>query len=171
MSEPEDQRNSAWRKLLGDTSQERRAQGRHSENLRSNVSNYVLVAASGIVAVITFDRVINRYDLVLALLLIAIGLLGTLFCASYTERYHRNRQRASKLLKELDRISDASGERKLGKIEDDADSIHFQYDLFRLVYKFTSSHWLWLVFPLLVVMVGIVLTALALHGWSSEPSH
>jgi hypothetical protein len=165
----EDELNTR-KKLLWDLSQERRNHARHSETLRSSVSSYVLVAASGLVAVITFDDTINRYDFPLSLLLIAIGILGTLFSAAYTERYHRNRRRASELLKELDAISSVSNKQTLTEIEAKADAIHYQRRRFSLARGLASTHWLWLAFPILVSLVGLVLTFIAVQNWDKLPA-
>jgi hypothetical protein len=169
MSQASDDDQVARRRLLWDVSQERRAQGRHSETLRSTVTNYVLLASSGLVAVITSDRVVNRYDVALAILLILIGVLGVLFNATYTERYHRNRRRASQLLKALDDLSAVEGSLTIHDIEANADAEHLKHGRFRYVRRRASSHWLWLAFPTIVGILGAVLTVLAILRWSYDP--
>jgi hypothetical protein len=89
--------------------------------MRATVSGYVLTAASALIAVVTFDDKVNHNDLPLTILITAVGLFGMLFAATYTERYHRNRNRASQLLNELDCLINGSGERQTGKIEAKAD--------------------------------------------------
>jgi hypothetical protein len=153
------------KELLWNLSQERRNQARHSETLRSNISNYILLASSGLVAIITSDHKFGHWDLAMSLLLVVIGALGTLFTILYTERYHRNRRRASCLLKELDAIFFAESERRnLAKIEDDSDVAHYEIQQFARVKGLGNTHGLWLIFPILVFITGVVLTVLILVG-------
>ena len=155
--------DSARRKLLWDLSAERRNQGRHSENLRSSVAGYVMTAASALVAVITYDKQINIYDLPLAIIVVLIGIIGALFSSAYTERYHRNRRRASDLLKELDRMTVHFGRSSVTEIEAGADATTWSKKRFSIVRKISSSHWLWLAFPILVAILGIVLMVVAIE--------
>jgi Flp pilus assembly protein TadB len=154
---------SSRRRLLWDLSSERRAQARHSEALRASVATYVLTAASGVIAVITHDGV-NRHDFPLAVVLVAIGVMGMLFSATYTERYHRNRNRASKLLRELDNAVSTGSTRSTFQIEDEADKEHLNKRRFSVVRSLASSHWLWLAFPFLVAIVGGVLVGQCLRN-------
>jgi hypothetical protein len=118
--------------------------------LRATVSGYVLTAASALIAVVTFDDKVNHNDLPLTILITAVGLFGMLFAATYTERYHRNRNRASQLLKEMDCLINGSGERQTGKIAAKADRQTFEHRRFRYVRAIASSHWLWVGFPAIV---------------------
>ena len=162
MRDPTDDNIATWRRILWDVSLERRTHARHSETLRASVTNYLLVTSSGLVALITFDKVIGRGDLALALLLVGVGLLGILFNASYIERYHRNRRRASDLIREIDRLGSVAGHPTLAEIEEHADAQHFAKGRLRRVYRIASTHWLWLAFPAAVLAIGLVVTVLSL---------
>ena len=154
--------NTDRRKLLWDLSSERRSQARHSETLRSSVAGYVIAAATAVIAVITYDKHINIYDLPLCISVVIIGIVGSIFSATYTERYHRNRRRASHLLKELDSATEHPDGRSAIQIEGEADSIHFTKRRFSVTRSIASSHWLWLAFPVSVTIIGLVLSYFAL---------
>ncbi|MFM2450086.1 MAG: hypothetical protein RIS44_2536 [Pseudomonadota bacterium] len=154
--------NADRRKLLWDLSSERRNQARHSETLRSSVAGYVIASATAVIAVITYDKHINVYDLPLCISVIIIGVVGSLFSATYTERYHRNRRRASRLLKELDESTEHPIGRSVVQMEKDADSLHFTKRRFSLTRSIASSHWLWLAFPVSVAIIGLVLSIFAI---------
>jgi hypothetical protein len=162
---------TARRKLLWDLSIERRTQARHSENLRSTVTGFIVTASSILTALVTWDKFINRTDVALTSLIMFIGIIGLLFCGSYTERYHRNRKRASDLLKELDLITTYDGVMSTQKIEANADQQTWSKKRFALFRKLGSSHWLWLAFPAMVSILGIGLTLMALLCSNCSTAH
>lgn len=145
------------RKLLWDLSSERRNQGRHSENLRATVAAQTVTGASVLIAVITYDKCIAIHELPLCLLVAFIGFIGAAFIATYTERYHRNRKRASDLLNELDAITGHDGRCSTSEIERYADEQTWSKKRFYLARKVGSSHWLWLTFPTVIAILGIAL--------------
>lgn len=151
---------AARRKLLADLSAERRLQARHNETLRSNVASSTVAISSGLIAVITHNK-IDRSDLTLSILLIVIGCVGVASTLTYIERYHRHRNRASRLLRALDEMTDHGGEKTVFEIEEEADQRHKERTRFALIRCIGSSHWLWLVFPAIIAAVGIVLTVVA----------
>ncbi len=163
--------NSDRRKLLWDISSERRNQGRHSENLRATVAAQTMAGASALVAVITYDRHVDLFDLPLCILVTLVGVIGAIFSATYTERYHRNRNRASDLLKELDACTEHGDRQSAMEIERCADEQTWSKKRFSIVRKISSSHWLWLLFPVAVAVLGVALTVVAIEcGQCSRPS-
>jgi hypothetical protein len=59
-----------------------RAYTRHAETLRSHVVNFMIVVASVLIAVIANDGHVAGTDLLLSLVIVAVGLLGFAFAAS-----------------------------------------------------------------------------------------
>lgn len=160
--------NPDRRKLLWDLSSERRNQGRHSENLRATVAAQTMTVASALVAVAVYDSKINLVDLPLCVLVTLVGVIGTVFSATYTERYHRNRKRASDLLKELDACTEHGDRQSAMEIERCADEQTWAKKRFSIVRRISSSHWLWLLFPLAVALLGVVLCVVALAAGQSS---
>jgi hypothetical protein len=79
--------------LLWDLYQDVRTHARHNETIRSNAVNYLLLGASALIVVITYDTDIKGVlDLVLAIILSLFGLIGMVFSASYAELYYRLRE-------------------------------------------------------------------------------
>lgn len=171
MNDIANKERDAKQKLLWDVAQERRAQGRHSESLRANVCNYLLIVASILVAAITYDKVINKYDLALAIMMTLTGFVGKLFCASYTERYHRNKMRASALINEIDKITTFGNSPTITAIEEEARKSHFNDEKYRKIFKTANSHLLWQAFPIIITITGITLIAFSIFGWNSIPPH
>jgi hypothetical protein len=157
-------------KLLWDLSSERRNQGRHSENLRATVAAQTVAGASALVAVITYDKHVDIYDLPLCLMVTFVGIVGALFSATYTERYHRNRKRASDLLKELDAVTPHDNRLSTIQIEARADEQTWSKKRFSIIRKISSTHWLWLVFPTIVTAVGVALSFFAIACGQCAPT-
>ena len=140
-------------------------QSRHNEILRSNAVNFVLVMASALIAVITFDKDINRYDLPLCVLVVIIGLIGSLFSTSFTELTVRDKRRGRYILHHLD-DSYFKNQAKitLAQIQENADEEQHKTTVYRWGRRITgSAHIFWLVPPLGVLVIGILLTFLAAH--------
>lgn len=152
--------------LLWGLYQEIRNHARHSESQRSNAVNYALVIASALTTVILFDSQINRYDLPLSVLVSFIGLLSALFSLSYTELYWRNRERASKLLTQLDTVFfQDQALTTLSQITHHADEIHRRTKIYFWGRKVAgSTHLYWIALPLVIFMIGIILTVLSWLG-------
>ena len=142
-----------------------RSHARHNEIMRSNAVNFVLVIASALIAVITFDKEINRYDLPLCFIVVIMGLISSLFSASFTELVLRNKTRAVYFLQQLDDpFFKDQAEITLTQIQAKADDQHRKTKLYRWSRRITAStHVFWFVPPLVVFAIGILLTILA---WS-----
>src|SRR5918994_3669768 len=69
--------------------QDVRTHARHNETIRSNAIDYMLLLASALIIVISYDRKIcGGADQAFAIILTLIGLIGALFAASYGELYY-----------------------------------------------------------------------------------
>lgn len=138
-----------------------RAHARHAETLRSNVMNFMIVVTSVLIAVIANDGHITGEDLLLSLVIVAVGLLGLTFAASYTELYERNRNRAVRIREALDNEFFMSGT-TIASLLDEADERHAASRLYRWSRRLTgSTHRFWLVLPALVVTAGLLLAIAA----------
>jgi hypothetical protein len=139
-----------------------RAHARHAETLRSNVVNFMIVVASVLIAVIANDRRITRSDLPLCLAIVAVGLLGLAFAASYTELYARNRKRAVCLRTVLDDEFFPDGVKNIAAILDEADAPHEAASLYRWSRGLIgSTQRFWFLMPALVLAAGVILTVVA----------
>jgi hypothetical protein len=168
MNPPEDIRDitKVQKDLLWGLYQDVRSHARHTETLRSSAVNYVLVVASALITVITFDKQVDRYDLPLCLIVSLIGLISALFSASYAELYYRNRVRAGHLLDHLDAaFFEGRAPATLSQVLANADEAHRKTKIYRWSRRITgSTHVFWLVLPLVVFAIGVTLTFLALRA-------
>jgi hypothetical protein len=139
-----------------------RTHARHAETLRANVVNFMLLVASVLVAVIANDGKVSQKDLPLCLALIAFGVLGLAFAASYTELFERNRTRTVRLRTALDNEFLDSGT-TIAALLQEADQQHQADRLYRWSRRLTgSTQHFWSVLAGLVIMSGLVLTVIAL---------
>jgi hypothetical protein len=152
--------------LLWGLHQEYLSQARHAEMLRTSSVSFMLVIASALITVITFDDKLNRFDLPLTIIVSFLGLITALFSGSYAELHFRNRERAKQVLTHLDSLFFADrAPATLAQLKAAADNAHYR---FRWIRKITgSTHLFWLVLPVLVFIVGVFLTYLALSDVSS----
>jgi hypothetical protein len=171
--------------LLWGLYQDVRTHARHNETIRSNAVNYLLLGASALIVVITYDTDIKGVlDLVLAIILSLFGLIGMVFAASYAELYYRHRAKSGRLLRELDdlffqdqpsiiNLSDIfPSARKTDAGTTEADYDEYEGKLHEFEYRFQrtrritgkagSTHVFWILLPSVVFLVGIVLTVWAL---------
>ena len=137
--------------------QEHRSHARHNEMLRSTINNMLIVASVAIISFATYDKELNRSDLVAALLLIGVGFLGIFFSASYTERALKHKQRAKECHKELDSIvfKEPVG-RSLNKVMTEADDQHNKSYVGKLG-RASNSHLFWIILPLVIMSTGVAL--------------
>jgi len=169
--------------LLWGLYQDARTHARHNETIRSNAVNYLLLGASALIVVITYDNAIGgNLDRVLAIILSLFGLIGMVFAASYAELYYRNRAKSGRLLQEMDILS-FKGQESINlsdifpearKTEAGGTEADYEYEgkLHEYEYKFKwtrritgkagSTHVFWILLPFVVFLVGIVLTVWAL---------
>jgi positive regulator of sigma E activity len=145
---------------------ELRTQARHAETLRANVINYLLLITSVLLTVITLDKEVKRNDLVLCLVVVFIAVLALLFSASYTTQFGINRRRAQIARDELDRRFFLDQQLNLDAIKSEGEKEWKKKfkSLAWLSRAVGTSHVFWFLLPLLVLIVGVVLTILAASG-------
>jgi len=138
---------------------ELRNHARHSELLRARVNNYVLLVSSILITLTTVDKEVNRDDLSLTLIMILVGIVGTAFSFSYTERYDRNRARAFHIIKQIDSIFfEGKSSKTLNALNVQADGQHFKSVSYKIIKKLSNTHWFWITLPLSVSFIGFILT-------------
>ncbi|OKJ41930.1 hypothetical protein AMK25_21535 [Micromonospora sp. TSRI0369] len=139
-----------------------RLHSRHAETLRSNVVNFMIVIASLLIAAITADRRVMPSDFALCLGVVCVGLLGLGFAASYTELHERNRRRALRLRDALDAEFLTGPEPDIEDLLEESDRSHEASRLYRWSRAVTgSTQRFWFALPVLVLIAGVVLTAVA----------
>jgi hypothetical protein len=155
MGNSEDRVSENQKDLLWGMYLDMRAHARHAETLRVSAATYMLAVASALIAVISFDHKLDLHDLPLSILVSLIGLITALFCASYAELYFRNRERADRIRKRIDKLFfDNEVPTTLSNLID----VRNETYRFRWARDITgSTHWLWIGLPVIVFAVGIVL--------------
>jgi hypothetical protein len=135
----------------------------------------MLLLTTALLVAISLDGRLNNRDLAFALILILIGLIGMVFAASYAELYYRNRERSERLRKALETLlcqnqraqqnAQQHAHGTLAQIWDETENADYDYKWFRRITgPAGSTHLFWIVLPFVAVLVGTVLTVLALTG-------
>ena len=157
------------------------AQSRHVETVRTNAMNLVLVMASALAALITFDRAIDLTDLFPSLIIAVVGLFSSVFSLAYLARYDKNKRRAARVRTELDRRFFANGNLGLGlaDLRAEADlatprserserTTRIYHRVLAAAERTTgTTHMFWVAMPMFVALLGGVLTVLSLVGVSA----
>ena len=131
--------------------QENCTHGRHHETQRSTVAAILLSIAAGVTSVVTYDRALNHYDIPLTCFVILLGVFGVLFSRTHYLLFRMHMDRAAGYRDALDDLI-GSDLRDI-KQRADARAVRLRW-AFRL-------HILWSVLYSLIVVLGIILTILA----------
>jgi hypothetical protein len=138
--------------------QEHNVASRHHETLRANVTSFILVVGGGIGTLVSSDG-FTRADLPLSILLIFLGFFGAVFSAAHSGRYLAHKMRAMAYRDQLDALLFKEG-KTLKEIKDEADEKRKKaYPRLRVL---VTTHWLWLAFPIVIAILGAVLTIICL---------
>ena len=138
--------------------QEHNVASRHHETLRANVTNFILLVGGGIGTLIS-SQGFTRADLPLSILLILLGFFGVVFSASHSGRYLAHKMRATAYRDQLDTLLFQEG-KTLREIKNEADEKRKKENpSLRIL---VATHWLWLAFPLVIAILGVVLTIVCL---------
>ncbi|MDJ0597626.1 MAG: hypothetical protein QNJ37_02100 [Crocosphaera sp.] len=161
--------------------QDYREHARHSESTRETANNFMLAISAAIIGVMTNDGNLCRNDIPLCISLIVLGILGFLSSVAYTDRYQRNRIRASKIKEALDKSCnhhktpqslddlEKSAEKEYNQVRSDISisnifSISGLFKKKKVVRKSIKEgghHLVWFLFPFVLIIVGIILIILA----------
>lgn len=133
------------------------AYARHHEDLRSTVTNLILVIGAALGGLIGFDNNITDSDVPAAAFLIIVGICGAVFSYKHYERFHSHYARARELRKKLDALSGLG----ILEMKHKADEKHRQD--FPMAHRL-SVGWLWTAFPLSVSVLGVLVLFPALSG-------
>lgn len=143
--------------LLWKVYQEHYTNARHHETQRATMVQYLLITG-GLIGTLAAYEGVTAADRPLAVFLMVLGLFGAVFSASHYERYHRHKQRANKYRDLLDELV-FPGSPTLARLKDMADEERIREHPW--LDRAVSVHWLWLGFPLLVSVLGLVLLWMA----------
>lgn len=140
--------------------QEHTNQWRHYETQRAAVAGSILAIAAALVGLVTLDKVINRSDLPLTILITFLGILGVFFSTKQHERASMHIERARHYRSAIDAMLE---DLPLSKIKMAADKVHAA--------KFRKLDWiktnkLWLLLYSFLAGIGITLSAIAL--WTPQ---
>jgi hypothetical protein len=125
------------------------------------------------------DKLINRTDLVPALIIVGMGMFSTVFSVLYLERYDQSKARAACLRRELDRqfFSQAGSSQSLSKLHQAGDAElwkkdqqikRFGVDRLKVgLYGWAKriafgTHVFWIVVPMLATAIGATLAVISI---------
>jgi len=144
---------------------ENAAHARHHEVLRSNVSGYVLIVATALVGIVTFDRSLGGWvDIMTECFIICVGLFGSAFVMKHYERYRLHMARAQEYRAAIDRLLPAP---ILQQCKDRGDAAHATR--WHFIRRLRVAYW-WASLNLFVALVGVALLAVTLGAPLEAPS-
>ncbi len=131
-------------------------QSRQSEDQRAILTNVIVIIASITNGVLT-QTGFNKNALPLTILLIILGFYGAIANAKLYERHQFHVHRARKLRERLEELCPESHVRKL---LNDAGEEH--YAKYPVLAKNIRLNKIWLVFPILIAVLGVIYTIIIL---------
>jgi lysylphosphatidylglycerol synthetase-like protein (DUF2156 family) len=141
--------------------QEHCTQGRHHETQRATVTNLIIAVAAGVLALLTFDKAINKFDLPLTVFLFMLGLFGAAFSTKHYERWSLHMQRARSYRNKLDALM---FDNLINELKRDGDKKHEEE--FKEEHKWQLKkirlHQLWVSLHLLIAALGVGLSLIAI---------
>ncbi len=161
------------KELLWDEYAQMRDHMRHVEDVGTKVINFALILTSALVAVITLDKLINRADLPLCLVITGVGLITMAFSLLFIDRYGRQRARADCIRFELDRLffwgkgfgksltalHNKGTSKALEKMDTGPRSRRYAFRSAAKIARGTTLFWV--AVPALIFVTGLVLTSVA----------
>lgn len=136
--------------------QEHLNQARHQESERSTMTNLILVLGAAVASLITYDQKVSKVDLPLSIFLVMLGIYGAFFSAKLYERFRLHYERSRSVRKKLEELYPIT---TIGAIQKSADET--TKNEFRMLFQL-RLYWLWVFMPVLVTILGAVLTVMAL---------
>jgi len=138
--------------ILIEVYKEQCTHGRHHEAQRTAMSNLILIAATGIIAFVTFDDKLNLFDLPIALFLVILGLFGALFSVKFGERFKHHSSRSREIRNQLDE--------NISELLKTADQKHDSLNKHSVWIKKLNITRYWVLLHMLISAIGIVLSLL-----------
>jgi len=126
------------------------------EESRAKSTNFILVIAAAVLAAIVSNKSNTSLDKMLSAFLIVIGLFGSFVNGKHYERYWFHYERARRFRRELELTGVP-----IKAMLDEADAISGKSANGRL-FRSTRLFWLWGVFDIAVVVIGIILLSYVL---------
>ncbi|MEX0409463.1 hypothetical protein ABGN05_27865 [Aquibium sp. LZ166] len=102
-------------------------QGRHHEILRSNISSYLNGFAAALIAAISFQDSIDKQDIPLGSLLLALGIFGIVVNLKHYERFRKHVDRAGAYRRELLQANNLSEIEKIRRNSDEKTEKRFRF--------------------------------------------
>ncbi|WP_433302402.1 hypothetical protein ACQP2F_08960 [Actinoplanes sp. CA-030573] len=154
-------RDKLQKELLWSHYAEFRATARQVEVTRSNATNYAMLVASALIAVISLDKAVNRSDRPLCVVLVEVSFFAALYAFAYGERYLKNKRRAHFVLLEIDRrfFDDRPASGRLHGLSQAADAGEGRFTgVFGWINRIAfSTHLFWVIVPLVIFVLGCLL--------------
>jgi hypothetical protein len=135
--------------------EEQMGRAKQNEEQRSTFANIILIVAAAVIAFIN-QKDINPQSLPLTIFLIVLGTYGVIMSEKLSEQTQSYFERARSIHKRLDELHPKI---KLMHRREDADKKH------NAKYRFWGKmhvHSLWLILHLSIILIGIILTIMAL---------
>jgi hypothetical protein len=133
-------------------------QCRHDESQRATVTSSIIAIDTILLGLITFDKLINRFDTPLSILLVILGLFGAAFTLKHYERYSLHVERLRQYRKELDL---QFGNNEILRLQNIADELHAKR--FPVLRRYTH-HKFWVFLHVLITAIALVLTGIAIFA-------
>lgn len=126
--------------------------GLYHQQQTNTTSNIVLALAAVIVGLVTFDQQLKGTDIYAALVLIILGLFGTLWSAKQLQLFDKYTDEAFNYRDKLDELLPQIDIRALSTAAQTASARKS-----RILYRIHVRH-LWMVLNLLIAAVGVLIT-------------
>lgn len=143
------------RETLWKLYQEHLTQFRHYENQRATVTASILAVGIALIGLITFDKIIGKFDLPMTLLLTFLGVFGAFFSAKQYEKAALNMDRARECRTAIDATFVNA---PLERIRQAAIQKH--QTRFPMVKKL-KVHKFWISLYILLALIGFILSVIA----------
>lgn len=124
---------------------------RHHETLRATVTNLIVVVSGAAFAVVGYDKCVTHSDRPLLIFIAILGIFGTLFAATHTERSIFFYERARRLREELDK---SPANPNLVHLKVEAEARH--KDAFHFLSK-QQNRFYWYLLPAIISALAVVL--------------
>jgi hypothetical protein len=151
MSEDKAKDNELTINVLMQFYKEQGEQIRHLENQRATFTNIVIVVSVGIVGFVMQQR-LGLASIPLTVMLIMLGLVGAVASQKLYERYHLHRKHAEKWLGQINQLVPNAHLNKLHK-----EAVQEHEAKHRVLSKI-HVHSVWIIFDILITIIGIALT-------------
>jgi len=121
---------------------------RNTELQRATITNFVIVISAAIIGFFA-TKGVNQNSLPLAIFLVLLGVYGAIFCLKLYERWHLNVKLAKRW---RDRIAELHPEARIDELRGEAIKEHERE--YPILHKIRVHH-LWIIFNILIAIIGL----------------